>query len=518
MSDTNRVGVRIARSPARTAPILNPQLNLQALRYTGAPGLAFTPTTIVSEEIRSDRQTSDLILVGGEAGGDTNFELSFGAFDLLIESALMSLYSQNKFNLGATEIVSFGAGTVTLLAGEGDDWEVGHIARLDALATGDAGDGVYEVTGIATDTLTLVPHTAGTNAVLAGWTIDAETRLTNCGIIPAAVGDITMAAPASGEIVLTVANNNLLFDNARGGATDTPVTAGMWVKMAGWPTAEDGNNVWARIKVVDAAARTLTFDAQTGMVAGAAAAERVELYFGDHVENGVEAVAAHQFALERRFEDQAEVLRELFLGMALNNFSLALAPQDIAKGAATFFGFASATQVETGNAHVGTVPPALYETEPTDIEAASNPVYNTSSNVGRLGRGVDAVDAAGVNFVLEASIDLTNNLRRQEAVGVFGAAGIGVGEVGVTGTMRTYFDNKDILDLILANTETSLDISVVDSNGRAMLFDMPRIKFSGGAPDVPGKNQDVTIPAAYTAILDPDFGYTISAQRLHFVR
>ncbi|MCK5550283.1 MAG: hypothetical protein KAI41_07100 [Hyphomicrobiaceae bacterium] len=516
MSDTNRVGVRIARSSARTAPILNPQLNLQALRYTGAPGLAFTPTTVVSEEIRSDRQVSDLILVGGEAGGDTNFELSFGAFDLLIESALMSLYSQNKFNLGATDIVSFGAGTVTLLAGEGDDYEVGHVVRLDALTTGDQGDGVYEVTGIAVDVLTLTPHTAGTNAVLASWTSDAETRLTVAGIIGQAVGDITMAAPASGEIVMTVANNNTLFDNARGGDIDRVLTAGMWLKMAAWSVA--ANSVWARIKAVDTTARTITFDAQTGMAVDAAAAERVELYFGDHVQNGIEAVAAHQFAVERRFEDHTEVLRELFLGMALNNFSLALSPQSIATGAVTFFGFSSATQVETANAHVGAVPPALYETEPNDLQAASNPVYNTSSNVGRLGRGVDPVDSAGVNFVLEASIDLTNNLRRQEAVGVFGASGIGVGEVGVTGTIRTYFDNKEILDLILNNTETSLDISVVDSNGRSMLFDMPRIKFSGGAPDVPGKNQDVTIPGAYTAILDPDLGYTISAQRLHFVR
>ena len=516
MSDTNRVGVRIARSSARTAPILNPQLNLQALRYTGAPGLAFTPNTIVSEEIRSDRQTSDLILVGGEAGGDTNFELSFGAFDLLIESALMSLYSTNKANLGSTEIASFAAGDIVLLAGEGDDYEIGQVVRLENLATGEPGQGVYEITGIAIDTLTCSPHTADTNAILGTWTSGAETKLTVCGFRALAVGDITFAAPASGEIVATFANMNALFDNARGGATDTPITAGMWVKMSGWSVA--ANDKWARCKAVDLTARTITFDAQTGMALDAAAAERVEVYFGDHVENGVEAVASHQFALERRFEDQAEVLRELFLGMALNNFSLSLAPQDIAKGAVTFFGYASATQVETGNAHVGTVAPALYETEPADLEAASNPVYNTSSNVGRLGRGVDAVDAAGVNFVLEASIDLTNNLRRQEAVGVFGASGIGVGEVGVTGTIRTYFDNKEILDLILANTETSLDISTVDSNGRAMLFDMPRIKFSGGAPDVPGKNQDVTIPGAYTAILDPDLGYTISAQRLHFVR
>jgi len=516
MSDTNRVGVRIARNASRTAPILATTLDLLALRYTGAPGLAFAPTTIVSEEIRSDRQISDLILVGGEAGGDTNFELSFAAFDLLIESALMSFYGATAFQLGNAVggIAGFGAGTIDVDTGDGANYVVGQLVKLKDLATGDVGDGVYEITLIAIDTLTLSPLTAGTNAILGTETADANTRLTVCGILGQAVGDITMAAPASGEIVMTVANNNPLFDGARGNGN--PLAAGQWLKMSGWATA--GNNVWARIKRIDLVGRTITFDAQTGMAADAAATEAIELYFGDNVENGAGAVSAHQFAVERRFEDQAEVLRELFLGMALNNFSLALAPQAIANGSVTFFGFSSETQVETGNAHIGTVPPALYENLPNDLPAPANSVYNTSTNVGRLGRGVDPIDTAGVNFVLDASIDLTNNLRRQPAVGVFGAAGIGVGEVGVTGNLRTYFDNKEILDQILNNTETSLDLSVVDNDGQAMLFDMPRIKFSGGAPDVPGKNQDVTIPATYQAILDADLGYTISVQRFHFVR
>jgi len=518
MSDTNRVGVRIARNSSRTAPILATTLDLLALRYTGAPGLAFAPTTIVSEEIRSDRQISDLILVGGEAGGDTNFELSFRAFDLLIESALMSLYTENDFQegTGTGGIASFGAGTIDVFAGDGAKYLDGMLVKLADLATGNAGDGVYEITLVAVDTLTLTPHTAGTNAVLASWTADDRTRLSIAGLYGQAVGDITFAAPASGEIVMTVANNNALFDGARGNSPPTTLAQGQWLKINGFPIA--ANNVWARIKAIDTTARTLTFDAQTGMAADAAAAEQVELWHGDTVENGAQAVAAHQFAVERRFEDQTDVLRELFLGMALNNLSLALAPQAIANASATFFGFSSATQIETGNAHIGTVPPALYEFAPNDLEAYQNSVYNTSTNVGRLGRGIDPIDTAGVNFVLDASIDLTNNLRRQPAVGVFGAAGIGVGEVGVTGNLRTYFDNKDILDQILNNTETSLDLSVVDSSGAAMLFDMPRIKFSGGAPDVPGKNQDVTIPATYQAILDSDFGYTISVQRFHYVQ
>lgn len=510
MSDTNRVGVRIFRDPTRNAPIPGAAKTLQALRYTGAPGLAFTPTTIESEEIRSDRQTTDLILVGGEAGGDTNFELSFAAFDQLIESALMSFYTENAFQLGngAGGIAGFGAGTIDVDTGDGAQYLAGHITRLIDLAVGDPGGGVYEVTGVAVDTVTAAPLTANTNALVGTFTADADSRFGIVGFRGQAVGDITMAAPSGGEIVMTVANNNALFDNARG--TGAPLSAGEWLKMSGWAVA--GNNKWARIKAIDLAARTITFDAQTGMAADAAAAEQVELYYGDTVENGTGAVAAHQFAIERRFEDQTPVLRELFLGMALNNFNLNLQPQALAAGAVTFFGFNSAVSDDDGGNYAD-----LYDNLPIDKEAPLNDVYNTSSNVGRLGRGVDAIDAAGVNFVLEASIDITNNLRRDPAVGVFGAANIGAGSVGVTGTLRTYFDNKDVLEQILQNTETSLDLSVVDNSGQAMLFDMPRIKFAGGAPDVPGKNQSVTINATYQAILS-DLGYTISVQRFYFVR
>lgn len=515
MADTNRVGVRIVRDSARNAPLLGAARTLQALRYTGAPGLAFSPSTVRSEEIRSDRQTSDLILVGGEAGGDTNFELSFRAFDLLIESALMSFYAESQNDQGATGLPSFGAGSLDVEAGSGAEYTVGLIARLANLASGEAGDGVYTIDAIAVDTLTLSPLTSGTQAVAATFTADDDTRFGIVGMRATAAGDISMAAPAGGEIVLQFgANMNDQFDNARG--SGVTLAAGEWVKLAGFATA--ANNVWARIKAVDTVARTLTFDAQTGMAADAAGTELVEVYYGDTVENGTGAVASHQFAIERRFEDTTPVVRELFLGMALNNFSLNLQPQALAAGSVTFFGFNSAVQDEAGNAHIGTVAPALYENPPTDKAAPAEDVYNTSSNVGRLGRGVDPIDSAGVNFVLEASIDLTNNLRRDPAVGVFGAANIGAGEVNVTGNLRTYFDNKDILQQILQNTETSLDLSVVDNSGQAMLFDMPRVKFSGGAPDVPGKNQSVTIPATYEAILDADLGYTISVQRFHFVR
>ncbi len=504
MSDTNRVGLRFFRSSQRTAPIPAGPFNLDQLRFTGTPGLAFVPTTIVSEEIRPDRQISDLILVGAEAGGDTGIELSYAAFDELITGAMFNLFTNTESKTGTGEITAFGVGTIDV--DSGPDFIVGQIIRLQKLLTGDVGDGVFEISGIAVNVLTVEPLPGTTTtAILGTETADADTNLEVTGFVAQSVGDISLTVTGSDGVFQFPAG---ALDDAMG--TGVPLAIGAWIKFAEFPTV--GNNLWNRVREIDLAADTVTVDAQTGMVTDAAAGELVQAFYGSRVENGAQAISAHQFAVERRFEDHSPITRELFLGMALNNFNITLAPQAIAVGSLTWFGFSSAVSDDS---------PAyadLYDNLPNDILAEQFDVYNTSNDIGRLGRGVDAIDAAGVNFVLEATIEINNNLRRQPAVGVFGAAGIGVGELSVTGTLSTYFDNDEILQIILTNAETSLDLITQGGDGRSMVFDLPRIKFSGGAPDVPGKNADVTIPGTYQAILSPVFGYTISTQTVSYAR
>ena len=504
MSDTNRVGLRFFRSSQRTAPIPGGPFNLNQLRFTGTPNLAFTPNTIVSNEIRPDRQIADLILVGAEAGGDTGIELSFEAFDALIEDALFSTFVATIQKLGTGEITGFSAGVISV--DDGGDFTVGQVIRLQKLATGDIDQGIYEITGIAVNDLTVNPLAGTTTSAIAGTeTADADTRINVTGFAAQGNADISVVV-SGGDAVFQFPAGAL--DLAFGPAA--PVLIGQWFKFADFATVE--NNVWIRAREVDLTADTITADSQTGMVTDAAATEQVIAFYGSRVENGAEAIADHQNAVERRFEDHSPITRELFLGMALNNFNITLAPQAIAVGSLTWFGFNSAVS-DNAAAY-----PELYENLPNDIAAEQFDVYNTSNDIGRLGRGSDPVDAAGVNFVLEATIEINNNLRRQPAVGVFGASGIGVGELSVTGTLSTYFDNDEILQIILNNTETSLDLITQGADGRSMIFDLPRIKFSGGAPDVPGKNADVTIPGTYQAILSPIFGYTMSAQRVNFAR
>lgn len=504
MSDTNRVGLRFFRSSQRTAPIPGGPFNLDQLRFTGTPNLAFVPTTIVSEEIRPDRQISDLILVGAEAGGDTGIELSFRAFDQLITGAMFNLFTETVRKLGTGEITSFAAGVINVDVG--GDFIVGQVVRLSDLLTGDVGDGIFEITTILVNALTVNPLAGtATTAILGTETADADTLLEVTGFAAQGNGDISVVV-GGGDAVFQFPVGAL--DDAMG--TGIPLAIGAWMKMADFATV--GNNVWFRIREVDLTADTVTTEAQTGMATDAAATEQVQAFYGARVENGAQAISAHQFAVERRFEDHSPITRELFLGMALNNFNITLAPQAIEVGSLTWFGFNSAVSDNSPTY------PELYANVPVDVAAPQFDVYNTSSDIGRLGRGVDPIDAAGVNFVLEATIEINNNLRRQPAVGVFGAAGIGVGELSVTGTLSTYFDNDEILQVILTNDETTLDLITQGGDGRSMIFDLPRIKFSGGAPDVPGKNQDVTIPGTYQAILSPVFGYTMSTQTVSFAR
>jgi hypothetical protein len=505
MSDANRVGLRFFRSSQRTAPIPGGPFNLDQLRFTGTPNLAFQPTTIVSEEIRPDRQISDLILVGAEAGGDTGIEISYGAFDSLITGALFSTFADTVIKEGTGEITGFAAGTMDVDVG--GDFIVGQIGRLEKLATGDVGDGIFEITGIAVNTLTLNPLAGTATTAIAGTeTADADTKFQVTGF----------AAQGNGDISVTVGGGDAVFQFPAGALDDAlgsgvPLTIGAWMKAQDFATV--GNNVWFRVREVDLTADTVTTEAQTGMATDAAATEQVQIFYGSRVQNGAEAIGDHQFAVERRFEDHLPITRELFLGMALNNFNITLSPQAIAVGSLTWFGFNSAVSDDFGGSY-----PDLYAALPVDVGAEQNDVYNTSNDIGRLGRGIDPVDAAGQNFVLEATIEINNNLRRQPAVGVFGAAGIGVGELSVTGTLSTYFDNDEILQTILTNAETTLDLITQGQDGRSQVYDLPRIKFSGGAPDVPGKNQDVTIPGTYQAILSPVFGYTMSHQTVPFAR
>ena len=132
---------------------IDPGTAKQALRYTGE-SINFNISNITSDEIRSDRQTSDLIQVSAESAGDFNYELSYGTYDELMEGAFASSWGGIATLLTDVTSTANGDQTATLVA-TGDEFDsvlVGQKVRVNDGTT----DSVYTVISVDAGTNTII--------------------------------------------------------------------------------------------------------------------------------------------------------------------------------------------------------------------------------------------------------------------------------------------------------------------------------------------------------------------------
>lgn len=90
--------------------------NHNAIRVTGE-SLDFSIKTETSKEIRSDRQTTDLVQVGAGATGGFNFEFSYKEFDPFLEAALQGTFL--AAGTGGVNVISATFTATTITAGSG---------------------------------------------------------------------------------------------------------------------------------------------------------------------------------------------------------------------------------------------------------------------------------------------------------------------------------------------------------------------------------------------------------------
>jgi tail tube protein len=117
LQSTNRVKLAKVRETSFGVTPANPAF--KAVRQTSS-GLNANPKTVITSEIRGDRQVTDLILVGEEAGGPIGGELAFNVADDDLEGALQGTWSNNPSITVATidaEISDVSATTLTVAAG-----------------------------------------------------------------------------------------------------------------------------------------------------------------------------------------------------------------------------------------------------------------------------------------------------------------------------------------------------------------------------------------------------------------
>lgn len=487
---TNRVRLGLVREATPNTTPATPAW--RTIRPTGA-SLAATPKTVISDEIISDRQVSDLILVGQDIGGGVDLEFSAPILtgdymSLLLEAALQGAWvatSERSNSPTAGQITAVAATTYTTTA-VSPAWQQDDVIKAQGF-TNAANNKIF-VAGAASSSTSIV-HSGGTVEASPPTTA----RLKKIGFQARTAADIQATTAGAGP-ALTATTMNF---------TNHALAVGQWVKL-GTALAADAtsfataaNNGWCRISGI--AATRLDFDiVPAGFATDTAAGKTVRVYVGDYVRNGT---TDYSHSIEQAHLDITQF--EYFTGMRVGSMAVQVDAQAILKGS---FGFMGQNMTgPTGTRFAGS----------TDLAASTTDVLNSSANVGRIAEA--GTPPTTGNFVMKAALTLDNNLRAQVGVGQIGAYGIGSGRCTVQGTITAYFSDGTMLAKVLAGTASSFDFNAKDAAGNTLLFDCPRVKFSTGTSQVPGIDQDVMIDMNFQALKHATLGYTLHVQKFEGV-
>lgn len=146
-----------------------------ALRFTGE-SLNYDIENIVSQEIRSDRMSADLIQVSSGASGSISTELSYDTFDQMLLAAMATTAWSTAVSVSATDI-GVTSGTPDTITSTITDFTTENIAVGQWIKVGGftetANNGFFRVTSVAANAIevaqsTMVTEAAGDTITMAG--------------------------------------------------------------------------------------------------------------------------------------------------------------------------------------------------------------------------------------------------------------------------------------------------------------------------------------------------------------
>lgn len=477
MSDSNRL--QLARVTEVTIGTTPNTPSMTKVRVTGE-NLVYDISTVQSEEIRPDRLIPDLIQVGGRVTGGFNFELSYGAFDEEIESAMFSTWQNMPVIVNSapdTEItqVTDSSDTFTVASG-GASFKAGHLIRTSGF-TNAANNGLFRVAS-STGTTVVV---GGTPTLTDEAAPPAGARIKVIGFRGVS-GDITATSGGLGSTTLDF--------------TTLGLTVGQWVKIGGSTAGEQfataALNDFARITAISATALTLD-NKPSGWTTDSGTSKTITVYVGDYIRVGTTKKA---FSYEKVILSQGTPYYITHKGCIVNRMNLSFTAQRVLTGSFDFLGFTAAGSTSAQDASPDAAP--------------QNDVLSASANVGRIADAGSVV--ASPNYIQEATVQLNNNLREQSAIGSLGLVGHGVGTAEITGSLKAYFGDKTLLEKYLNGTATSLNLRVGKS-GKAQIHTFPNVKFSAANANAAGRNQDVEQNINFAALADTTTGTSYQIDR-----
>lgn len=374
-------------------------------RFT-SESLNFNQETAVSEEIRDDRNISDIIRVSAESAGDVNIESSFGSHDPLIEGAMF------------------------------DNW-----------------DGPVDLNDPAQSPFDNVTVTVTANI---------------SSPIQSSLGTIAVPLSSPQAFKSTRVGDFVELSN-----TGSPDISGFFLV-----TANTG----------------IALTVQPSPASSEAGTFRVR---ASGIRNGT---TFKSFLIEKEFRDVTQF--QAFTGMRVGVWNQNIAPGAILTGA---FSFQGETVLASGVTQFLATSPGV---EPL---ISTTDVFNAVDNIGNI--RINGLDQSLNLCFTEVSFNLDNQLRPLPCIGQLANSDIGAGQVAVTGTLVSYFENRQLYDQFRAFTNVRLSFTATDLAGNTYLYFLPNFKLTSGEVVAGGNNTDVLASFEFTARRDPILGFAMGVNR-----
>jgi len=207
------------------------------------------------------------------------------------------------------------------------------------------------------------------------------------------------------------------------------------------------------------------------------------------------------YTLQVSHEDVAQY--RVYRGMIPSKMDFKLASGSIITGSIDFMGKDMLLQ---GTSEMGTA-----------VESKTFDVANAIKGVFDLFEAAGSVTASTFIKSLDFSID--NTLRAQEAVGVYGNAGVASGQFKVQGKLEVYFADEVFYNKFLNNEVSSLSVPVLDNEGNGYVFYIPKMKYSAAKVNSGGLDQDNMLSVDFYGLMDstsvsPTYQKTLAIYRV----
>lgn len=291
-------------------------------------------------------------------------------------------------------------------------------------------------------------------------------------------------------------------ESARGTTPTTPVlqilrdgrfTGGLTRTLVRDPAIKpDRNLVDARL-----GPKNVAFSLPFTLAYGAYDTELEALLMGTWTDNRLKnGTTRRYFTYERKFtefsSDDKPYLR--YPGSELNTMELTISNGGaIVEGSFGLIGLDQSAPAST------IISGATYTAAPTD------PAFGSFDGSVSEGGSVSAI-------VTELKLNVSNGIEAQHVIGDPASNDSTVGDFEVSGSVGLQYRNNAMLDKALAETTSSISVTLEDLLGSSLVIELPKIKFDIGTPDVSQKGL-VSLTLPFTAMYDSTAACTMSLTR-----